>query len=60
VFAALTAEAVGQYHVVSLRHVVDFLRTYIGEHWEMLHHAESKDPAFGFLMTLAKAERGSP
>jgi len=26
----------------------------------MLHHADSKDPAFGFLMTLAKAERGSP
>ena len=60
VFAALTAEAVGQYHVVSLRHVVEVLRTYISEHWDMLHHAESKDPAFGFLMTLAKAERGSP
>ena len=63
VFAALGGAgdgAAGKYHTVSLRHVVDSIRSYINEHWEMLHHADSKDPAFGFLMTLAKAERGSP
>jgi len=59
VFAALGG-AGGIYHAVSLGHVVDSMRSYINEHWEMLHHADSKDPAFGFLMTLAKAERGSP
>ena len=44
--------------VVSLGHIVQFLRAYIDEHWAVLRHAESKDPAFGFLMTLAKAQRG--
>ena len=60
VFAGLTGEAVGQYEVISIRHVIDSLRGYIAEHWDVLRHAESKDPAFGFLMTLAKAQRGSP
>lgn len=60
VFAGLTVEAVAQYDVISIRHVVESLRAYIGKHWDVLRHADSKDPAFGFLMTLAKAERGSP
>lgn len=60
VFAALTGEAVGKYHVISLRQVVDSLRAHISEHWDMLHHVESTGPAFGFLMTLARADRGSP
>ena len=44
--------------VISLGHVVHFLRSYLDEHWEVLRHSDTKDPAFGFLMTLAKAERG--
>ena len=44
--------------VVSLGHVVDFLQRHLREHWEVLRHTDSKDPAFGFLMTLEKAERG--
>lgn len=60
VFASITDQSAGNYHVVSLRHVVESLRAYIAEHWAMLRHADSKDPAFGFLMTLAKAERGTP
>jgi hypothetical protein len=44
--------------VISLGHIARFLRSYIDEHWEMLRHSDTKDPAFGFLMTLAKAERG--
>ncbi|MEW5918161.1 MAG: hypothetical protein AB1762_17295, partial [Gemmatimonadota bacterium] len=59
VFAS-TERSTGNYRSVSLRHVVDSLRAYITEHWEMLRHTDSKDPAFGFLMTLAKAERGTP
>lgn len=43
--------------MVSLGHVVQFLRSYIDEHWEVLRHADTKDPAFGFLMTLEKAAR---
>jgi hypothetical protein len=44
--------------VVSLGHVVQFLRAYIDDHWEVLRHSDTKDPALGFLMTVAKAERG--
>ena len=43
--------------VISLGHVVQFLRSYMNEHWEVLRHSDTKDPALGFLMTLAKAER---
>ena len=44
--------------VISLGHIAQFLRAYIDEHWEVLRHSDSKDPAFGFFMTLSKAERG--
>ena len=46
--------------VISLGHIVQFLRSYLDEYWEVLRHSDTKDPAFGFLMTLAKAERGMP
>ena len=46
-----------KYHVVSLGHVVQYLRDYIREHWEVLRHWDSNDPAMGFLITLAKAEQ---
>lgn len=60
IFASIVAGAAdSRYVVISLGHVVQFLRTYIDEHWEVLRQADSKDPAFGFLMTLAKAARGT-
>ena len=31
----------------------------VGAPWEALRHAESKDPAFGFLVTVEKALAGS-
>ena len=58
IFASLTAEADARYLVISLSHVVQFLRAYIDEHWEVVRQAEAKDPAFGFLLMMAKAERG--
>ena len=59
IFASIVSGA-GQSHqlVISLGHIVQFLRAYIDEHWEVLRQADTKDPAFGFLMTVAKAERG--
>lgn len=58
IFGGRTLEAAGPFHIVSLQHVVESLREYIDRHWDVLYQADSKDPAFGFLMTLAKAERG--
>ena len=41
--------------VIPLGHVVRFLQDHLEQHWDVLHHAQFKDPAFGFLMTLKKA-----
>jgi hypothetical protein len=49
-----------RYEVILLGHVAEFLRNYLRVNWDVLHTAEFKDPAFGFLMTLEKADRGLP
>ena len=49
-----------RYTVIALGRVIQFLRNYLRENWGVLHHADFKDPAFGFLMTLEKAQRGLP
>jgi hypothetical protein len=35
------------------------LRGYLREHWEVLHHAQFRDPVLSLLMTLEKAGDGS-
>ena len=52
--------AVGSYTRISLGDVVRFLKKHISDHWEVLRHADTKDPAFGFLMMLEKALRDRP
>jgi len=47
------------YQVIDLGHVVQFLQDYLRQHWKVLYHAQFKDPALGFLMTLEKAGRNS-
>ncbi|KAA3628282.1 MAG: hypothetical protein DWQ09_09140 [Proteobacteria bacterium] len=42
---------------LALRHVVEYLQSYLRQHWEVLRHAQFKHPAFSFLMTLEKALR---
>lgn len=42
------------WHTVPMAHVVDFLRGYLREHWDVLHHAQIKDPALGVLALLQK------
>ncbi len=55
-FGAVTdATVVRGYEAIALGHVVTFLQAYLQRHWEVLRHAQFKDPAFGFLMTLRKA-----
>ncbi len=55
-----TANPAGKtrYHILTLGHVLKFLQGYLRRNWEVLHHAQFKHPAFGFLMTLEKAMRG--
>lgn len=56
-FGSIAPGGSHRYAVILLGHVVQFLRNYLRENWDVLHAAEFKDPAFGFLMTLEKAAR---
>ena len=43
---------------VSMRHVVEFLQQYLREHWDVLRHAQIRDPAFGVIALLEKWGQG--
>jgi hypothetical protein len=45
----------GRCLTIELGHVVRSLQAYLRGHWDVLRHADYKDPAFGFLVTLEKA-----
>ena len=44
----------GHWTTVSMRHVVEFLRAYLREHWDVLRHAQIKDSTLGLLALLEK------
>ena len=54
-FGVSRADADRVYTRIPMGHVVTFLQDYLRRHWEVLRHAQLKDPAFGFLATLEKA-----
>ena len=47
-----------RYAAISLGHITEFLHEYIQQYWHILHNADFKDPAFGFLVMLEKARQG--
>lgn len=49
-----------KFDVISLGHIESFLQGFIREHWEVLRHAQFKDPVFGFLVMQEKGRRGEP
>jgi hypothetical protein len=44
---------------ISLDHVFSYLRGYMREHWDILRHAQIKQPALGFLALLEQAGRSA-
>ena len=46
--------AAGRWTTVSMAHVVDFLRAYLRNHWDVLRHAQIKDQTLGLLALLEK------
>lgn len=46
------------FQAISLAHVTRFLRSYLREHWDVLRHAQFRDPVLSLLMTLEKAGGG--
>lgn len=63
-FGSTTGETLGYpCKVILLGEVVNFIQHHLQKHWDVLRHAQFKDPALGMLMTLHKAssnERGEP
>lgn len=49
-----------RFQIVSLGHVVAFLRGYLRQHWNLLSHAQFGDPVLSLLMTLEKAGDSAP
>lgn len=39
---------------VPMRHIVEFLQAYLREHWDVLRHAQIREPAFGVLALIEK------
>lgn len=54
-FGSVPPPGVHRFRVIRLKDVVEYLRRHLRRHWEVLHHADFKDPAFSFLMMLEKA-----
>jgi hypothetical protein len=55
--APQVADAHG-YRTIPLSHVLGFLHEYLRSYWDVLRHAQLKDPTLGFLAMLEKAQRG--
>ena len=50
----------GRWHTVPMHRVVDFLRAYLHDHWDVLKHAQVKDPTMGLLALLEKWGASAP
>jgi hypothetical protein len=57
-FGSQGTDGGSRHTVITLGHVVNFLRDYIRRYWSILHHADFKDSAFSLLVLLEKAEQG--
>ena len=44
----------GPWTTVPMGHIVHFLRSYLKEHWDVLRHAQIRDPALGMLALMEK------
>ena len=53
-FGAVSDGTSNRWHTVPMHHVVDFVRTYLREHWQVLRHAQIKDSTLGLLALIEK------
>ena len=55
--SGVEGSAGGRWTTVPMRHVVEFLRNYLRDHWDVLRHAQIKDAGLGMLGLLEKCEQ---
>ena len=53
-FGAAPEQTDRRWRTVSMFHVMEYLRGYLREHWDVLRHAQVKDPALGILALIEK------
>ncbi len=51
-------EGTAPYLRVSLGQVLEFLRRYVRDHWDVLKHIQAKDPVLAWLLILEKLRAG--
>jgi hypothetical protein len=56
--SAADTDGARRWHTVPMSHVVEFLRTYLRDYWDVLRHAQIKDPTIGVLALLEKFSAG--
>ncbi len=44
-----------KYRTITMGHIVNFIESYLDEHWEILRTAQFKHPTLGLLMVIKKA-----
>lgn len=59
-FGGSASDVPGVDVTLSLGHVAGFLREHLREHWDVLRHAQFKDPALACLAVLEKAGADHP
>lgn len=57
-FGSTRDHSSSRYQIITVGHILNFLREHIGKHWEQLGHAQFSQPAMAFLSLIEKAERG--
>lgn len=50
----------GPWTTVPMGHIVQFLRNYLRDHWQVLRHAQIRDPALGMLALMEKLHVEAP
>lgn len=50
----------GRHKVITMGHVIRFLRGHLRRHWGHLGRTQLSQPALGFLALMEKAEQGAP
>ena len=57
-FGSILPESNPGYITIGLVHIIDYVKGYLEENWDVFRVTELKDPALGFLSTMIKSSRG--
>tara|TARA_R110000744_G_scaffold112179_6_gene210456 strand:- start:8254 stop:8868 length:615 start_codon:yes stop_codon:yes gene_type:complete len=56
-FGSILPESNPGYLTIGLGHIIDFIKAYLQDNWDVFRVTDLKDPALGFLSTMIKSSR---